>query len=300
MRLLYVPAQVVVVLLALVAPMQSRAQSFADVTVKAVQLTDNIYMLTGRGGNIGLSVGADGAYLIDDQFAPLTDKILAAVAALTDQPIRFVVNTHWHKDHTGGNENLGARGAVILAHDNVRRRLVARNFPDQAEGFVSSPSLPVITFNDVVTLHLNGESLRVFKVPAAHTDGDVIVHFTGSNVIHMGDVFFNGLYTFFDASSGGSFDGMIAALGIGLELADEETKIIPGHGPLASRRDLEAHRDRLVEIRARTLAAIEAGTSLSDFVAAKPTADLAAAYDGTYQVMRPEKFLDRVYRDLSQ
>lgn len=300
MRLLYVPAQVVVVLLALVAPMQSRAQSFADVTVKAVQLTDNIYMLTGRGGNIGLSVGADGAYLIDDQFAPLTDKILAAVAALTDQPIRFVVNTHWHKDHTGGNENLGARGAVILAHDNVRRRLVARNFPDQAEGFVSSRSLPVITFNDVVTLHLNGESLRVFKVPAAHTDGDVIVHFTGSNVIHMGDVFFNGLYTFFDASSGGSFDGMIAALGIGLELADEETKIIPGHGPLASRRDLEAHRDRLVEIRARTLAAIEAGTSLSDFVAAKPTADLAAAYDGTYQVMRPEKFLDRVYRDLSQ
>ena len=300
MRLSYGAVLGVAIFAGLVAPVQSRAQSFADVTVRAIQLSDGIYMLTGRGGNIGLSVGADGAYLIDDQFAPLTEKILAAVAAITDQPIRFVINTHWHQDHTGGNENLGNRGAVILAHDHVRRRLLARNFPDQSDSFVSSPSLPVITFNDVVTLHLNGESVRIFKVPAAHTDGDVIVHFTGSNVIHMGDLFFNGLYTFFDRSSGGSFDGMIAALSIGLELADEETRIIPGHGPLATRRDLEAHRDRMVEIRARTLAAIEAGTSVKDFIAAEPTADLAAAYDGTYQVMKPEKFLEIVYQDLSQ
>lgn len=283
-----------------VAPVQSRAQSFADVTVRAIQLSDGIYMLTGRGGNIGLSVGADGAYLIDDQFAPLTEKILAAVAAITDQPIRYVVNTHWHQDHTGGNENLGNRGAVILAHDNVRRHLLSRNHPGNSGQFVSSPELPVITFNDTVTLHLNEESVHIFKVPAAHTDGDVIVHFTGSNVIHMGDLFFNGLYTFFDRSSGGSFDGMIAALGIGLELADEETRIIPGHGPLATRQDLEAHRDRMVEIRTRTLAAIEAGTSVKDFIAAEPTADLAAAYDGTYQVMKPDRFLDMVYRDLSQ
>ena len=277
----------------------AQAQNFDAVEMRVLPVQGAVSMITGRGGNIGLFVGPDGVVLIDDQFAPLTEKLLAAVAGVTEQPVAFVINTHWHADHTGGNENLGEAGALIVAHDNVRRRLVWRHFAEQAEGFVSAPALPVVTFSEGVTFHLNGEAVRVFKVAPGHTDGDAIVHFTGSDVIHMGDIFFNGLYTFFDRSSGGRFDGMIAGLEQGLALAGPDTKIIPGHGALAGRAELAAHKERMIEIRRRAQAAIEQGVSKADFIAAKPTADLAEAYNGPYQVMPPERFLALVYDDLS-
>ena len=281
-------------------------QNWDAVEIEAIPLSDGVTMLTGRGGNMGLSVGADGVLLVDDQFAPLSDKIMTAIGAITDRPVDVLLNTHWHGDHTGGNANFRAAGALIFAHDNVRETMLKRGFSAQAaEGaFVSAPELPLVTFSDDLTFHFNGEAIRVIKVPAenagAHTDGDVIVHFTGSDVLHMGDVFFNGLYTFFDPVSGGRFDGMIEALALGLELAGPETRIIPGHGALASRADLEDHHARLVEIRDRTLAAIAAGQSKADFIASQPTADLAAAYQGSYQVMKPDRFLDFVYKDLAR
>jgi len=280
-------------------------QNWDAVEIEATALSDSVTMLTGRGGNMGLSAGADGVLLVDDQFDPLSEKIMAAIGAITDRPVDVLLNTHWHGDHTGGNANFQAMGALVFVHDNVRAALLKRHFTEQATegGFVSAPELPVVTFSDGLTFHMNGETIRVIKVPVdgsdAHTDGDVIVHFTGSDVLHLGDVFFNGLYSFFDASSGGRFDGMIAALAVGLELAGPETRIIPGHGPLATRADLTEHHDRLVEIRERTLAAIAAGQSKADFIAGNPTADLAAAFEGSYEVMKADRFLDLVYEDLA-
>ncbi len=281
-------------------------QNWDAVEIAAIPLSDSVIMLSGRGGNMGLSVGADGVLLVDDQFAPLSDKIATAIANISDRPVDLVLNTHWHGDHTGGNANFRAAGALVFAHDKVRETLLKRNFAKQAaEGaYVAAPELPVVTFSDGLTFHFNGETIRVLKVPAeasgAHTDGDVIVHFTGSDVLHMGDVFFNGLYTFFDPASGGRFEGMIEALALGLALAGPETRIIPGHGGLASRADMAAHHARLVAIRDRAEAAIAAGTSKQDFIASDPTADLAAAYRGSYQVMKPEKFLALVYDDLAR
>ena len=285
---------------ALVSTFPAQAQQdFAKVEVKATRLSDTVYMLTGRGGNLGLSVGPNAAVLVDNQFGKLTDKIAAKIREITDKRVNFVINTHWHPDHTGGNTNFARAGALIVAHDNVRREMISRHFKHLAGQHVPSPSLPIVTFGDDMTLHLNGESVRVFHVAPAHTDGDAIVHFTGSNVLHMGDTFFNGLYTFSDRASGGTFDGMIDALARGLALADDETKIIPGHGPLAGKADLEAHYERMVEIRRRVLDALAAGMTKQAFVESDPTADLRKAYAGSYQVMKPERFLDIVYTDLA-
>lgn len=278
----------------------ARSQDWQAVEVKTVPVTDGIFMLQGRGGNIGVSVGADGVFLIDDQFAPLTEKIIAAVRALSDRPIRFLLNTHWHGDHTGGNENLGKAGVVIVAHHKVRDRLVKKIAQSGQSKVEENAGLPVLTFGRDVTFHLNGEAIRVTKMPPAHTDGDSIVHFPEANVIHMGDIYFNGLNTFFDASSGGRFSGMIAAIEQALDLSDERTKIIPGHGALSNRAELADHLERLKMVRERTLAAIAAGQGLADFVATRPTADLEAAFGGTYQVMDSEKFLGIVYTDLKK
>ncbi|MCP4249053.1 MAG: MBL fold metallo-hydrolase, partial [bacterium] len=207
------------------------AQDLEDVEIETTKVAENLYMLVGAGGNIGLSVGPDGAFLIDDQFAPLTEKITAAIKAVTEAPIRFVVNTHWHFDHTGGNENLGKAGAVIVAHENVRRRMSTEQFIAAFDRRVpASPpgALPVITFADAVTFHLNGDELHVFHVAPAHTDGDSIVHFRKANVLHLGDTFFDGMYPFIDVSAGGSIAGMIEAVDRALKLCDDKTKIIPG------------------------------------------------------------------------
>jgi cyclase len=266
-------------------PALAQQQDFSKVEVKAQKLSEGVYMLTGSGGNIGLSVGKDGCYVIDDQYAPLTDKILAAVKAISPAPVRFVVNTHWHGDHTGGNENMGKTGALLVAHENVRRRMSTEQFSAAFGGkTAASPeaALPVVTFADAVTFHWNGDEIRVYHVPPAHTDGDAVIHFAKADVVHMGDVFFNGGYPFIDTSSGGRIDGYIAAADRVLAGITEKTQIIPGHGPLGTKADLQAFRDMLKVARDRIAKLKAEGKSRVEVVAAKPTADYDAKWGGGF------------------
>jgi glyoxylase-like metal-dependent hydrolase (beta-lactamase superfamily II) len=205
--------------LLLVAAPPAAGQDWDAVEIEAQEVADGVYMLTGRGGNLGLFVGEDGVFLIDDQYAPLTDKILAAIGQITTEPVRFVFNTHWHGDHTGGNENLGDAGALLVAHENVRARLSVDQLLERVGRPVSEQpaapegAWPVVTFTEDVTFHLNGDELHAFHVEHAHTDGDAIVHFRNANVVHMGDTFFLGRFPFIDTATGGSIDGLIAAAG---------------------------------------------------------------------------------------
>ena len=188
----------------LVATPLAAQRDFSGVEIRTIPVADGVYMLMGSGGNIGLSVGEDGPFVVDDQFAGLTEKILAAIAAVSDGSVRFVLNTHWHGDHTGGNENLGKAGAMIVAHENVRKRMNPDEFLEVMERSQQAPpdALPVVTFSDAVTFYWNGEEIRAFHVEHAHTDGDAIIHFVNANVIHMGDTFFNGIFPFIDFASG--------------------------------------------------------------------------------------------------
>ncbi len=268
------------------------ADEYSDVEIKTVELGNGIYMLTGKGGNIGVSVGEDGVFMIDDQFAPLTKKIKAAVASISDKPLRFVINTHWHFDHTGGNENLGKEGVVIVAHDNVRERMSKDNFIAAFNKQVpASPkvALPVITFNDAVTFHLNGLEINVSHQSNAHTDGDSMVFFNTANVIHMGDTFFNGFYPFIDAATKGSVNGMIEAADRVLAIADDNTKIIPGHGPLGDKKALAKYRDMLVTVRDRMQKLIGRGKTLEEIIALNPNADVDTVWGNGF--LDPEAFL---------
>ncbi len=269
--------------------------------IQTVPVQANVYMLTGEGGNIGLCTGEDGPLLIDDQFARMTDGIQAAVKSLTDRPLRFVINTHWHGDHTGGNENLRKAGAIIVAHENVRRRMSSEQFLaafNQRVPAAPATALPVVTFSDSVTFHWNGEDLRIFHVQAAHTDGDAIVHFTRANVVHMGDVYFNGMYPFIDVSTGGTISGMVEAVDLVLQQVNPETKFIPGHGALSGIAELRSYREMLaaVEIRVRTL--LEQGKSKEAVIAARPTADYDAKWGSGF--IKPDAWVAIVYDGLAQ
>jgi glyoxylase-like metal-dependent hydrolase (beta-lactamase superfamily II) len=279
----------------------SAQQDFSKVEVTSEKLAEGVYMLQGAGGNIGLSVGADAAFLIDDQYAPLTPKIRAAVAALTTKPVKFVLNTHWHGDHSGGNKDFGEAGTLIVAHENVRKRMSTEQFIE-AFGMKTPPSdpaaLPVVTFADSVTFHLNGDEIYAFHVAPAHTDGDTVVQFRKANVLHGGDTFFNGMYPFIDLSTGGSVNGMIAAADRMLALAGDGTKIIPGHGPLATKADLKAYRDMLATARDRVSALVKAGKTLEQATAAKPLADLDAKWGQGF--LKADPFVSILYKDLSR
>ncbi len=256
-------------------------RDFSQVEIKPELVRDGVYMLTGAGGNIGLSVGSDGAFMIDDQFAPLTDKIAAAVAKLSTEPVKFLINTHWHFDHTGGNENFGKAGAIIVAHENVRKAMSSDQFLEAFKQRVpASPpkALPVVTFAESLTFHWNGDEIRVLHVSPAHTDGDSVIHFKRANVVHTGDIYFNGMYPFIDTDHGGSLEGMIGAADRVLALCAEDTKIIPGHGPLSGVAELKAYRAMLIAARDAIAPLVKAGKSREEIVAAKPTRDLDAKW----------------------
>lgn len=277
----------------------ARAQQpdFSKVTIKSTKLADGMYMLEGQGGNIGVSVGDDGIIVIDNQFAPLTPKIQEAISKISPKPIKFVLNTHWHGDHTGGNENMAAAGAVIIAHDNVRKRMSTDQFLELMKRKVpASPAkaLPVVTFTTDITLHLNGEDIHVLHVGPAHTDGDSIVVFSKSKVVHMGDCYMTISYPFTDLSSGGNFDGFIAVADKALGVADNTSKIIPGHGPLSNKAELKAWRDMLAEIRASVKKQADSGKTLEAVQKMK----LTAKWDGKWgkAFIKPDQVVEFAYK----
>lgn len=241
--------------LALMATAVLAQRDLSNVQIKTIPVSGNIHMLEGAGGNIGVSVGPDGILIVDDQFAPLAEKIEAAVAALNPGKLKFVLNTHFHGDHTGGNAYFGAKDAMILAQSNVRRRLAA-------DPKITNTALPVVTFDQSASVHFNGEEIKLISHGPGHTDGDSIIHFTRANVVHMGDQFFNGSFPFIDLRSGGNVEGYIKTVATVLQSVSPDTKIIPGHGPLATVDDLKKFHTMLVETSGAVNKAMAEGKSL--------------------------------------
>lgn len=256
---------------------------YSQVQIIPHPVRGSMYYLEGAGGNIGLSIGEDGVVMIDDQFAPLTDKILAAIRSLNDGDIRFLINTHVHPDHTGGNENLGKQGIVILARDKVRVRL-QQNAPKDA--------LPILTFTDDISIHLNGEELLIMPVPPAHTDGDSFIYFSSSDVLHAGDVFRTTGYPYIDVANGGTLQGTLDALAIAIGMSGPDTIIVPGHGVPSSREDVMVFRDMILDVMTIVKPMVERGMSYAQVEAANPT----AKYDA--QFGSPDRFLPGVYLGL--
>ncbi len=279
----------------------AQADRFDKVEIKTTQLTQNLYLLEGEGGNIAVSAGDDGVFVIDDQFAPLTQRILAAIKKISDKPVRFVINTHWHFDHTGGNENFGKGGAVIVAHDNVYKRMAVKTpieFFKSSYGPAPHAALPALTFKDTATFHLNGDEATALHIPNAHTDGDAIIHFRNANVVHMGDTYFNGLYPFIDNGTGGSVKGMIAAADRALAITDDTSKIIPGHGPLSNKAELKAYRAMLAKVYANVKTLVKARKTLAQAIAAKPSKDYDAQWGNGF--LKPDQFVEIVYTSVAQ
>lgn len=277
--------------LALAANVQAQGD---NISFKSTELGPGLYMLQGEGGfaggNLGLLTGEDGIVLIDDGLEPLADKVLAAVGDLAGRPVDFVINTHVHGDHIGGNAKLHRHGARIVAHDNILERMLDSNAAEDA--------LPELTFSDEMTFHLNGHRAQVVHIEHAHTDGDSIIHFREANVIHTGDTLFNGMFPFIDLDSGGSLDGFIAAQNRVIELARDDTRIIPGHGPLASRGDVIAARDMLVDAKARIGKLVDDGLSQDEVLAANPLADYHD--DWNWNFITTERMTEAIYRALTE
>ncbi|WP_103069941.1 MBL fold metallo-hydrolase [Aquimarina sediminis] len=244
-----------------------------EVKISIDPLSENIYMLTGQGGNIGVFKNEKGLFIIDDQFARLSNQILSKLKTISDQPVSMVINTHYHGDHTGGNENMANKGATIFAQKNVRSRMKKNQ---KEKGAINPVSLPVITFNEGLQLYFNNENVKAFHVHNAHTDGDAIIYFVNGNVLHMGDTFFNGRYPYIDLKSGGSIKGYIKASEKALLIANDDTKIIPGHGKLATKKDLETFSRMLKEITAAIQKEIDAGKSEGNII---KNTTLTATYD---------------------
>ena len=275
-------------------------RDFSKVEIKAEQVADNIYMLTGSGGNIGVVVGDDGVFMIDSQYGPLSEKIAAAVGKLSSQPIKYVFNTHWHGDHTGGNENFGKKGAIIVAHENVKNRMSTEQIrpfrkPTSAAAEIAQP---VITFKNNMKFHLNGEDILIYHFHSGHTDGDAFVYFPKSNVLHMGDNFFKGRFPYIDLGLGGSVEGALKNINEALFLVDSETKIIPGHGALANKKDLMEYRDVITITRDRVKKAIAKGMTLEEIKASNVTKEYDEEWGSGF--INPEKFAEILYSDLTK
>ena len=267
-------------------------RNFDDIEIVPHRVAGNIYYLEGSGGNIGLSIGEDGVIMIDDQFAQLTEKIVSAIRELSGQEIRFLINTHIHGDHTGGNENFGAMGVMILAQDRVRLRLAEGLGGGQAAPY-PEVALPVLTYSDAITLNINGEEVHAFSVPPAHTDGDSFVHFRTSDVLHLGDVFRTTGFPFIDVSNGGTVQGTLEALEIAIRLAGPSTTIIPGHGGLSTRDDVTEFRDMILTVTERVSRLISQNRTLDQVFSAGVTADFENKWGN------PERFLTGLYQDLA-
>lgn len=268
-----------------------------DVKIATTELAPGIYLLTGRGGNVGLTVGEDGAAIIDDQFADMAPKIRAAVAMLTDQPVRFVINTHLHGDHTGGNDAFAKAGAVIIAQENVRKRLGTPQInPSTSQPIAprARAALPVVTFADSATLHFNDDDLEFRHLPNAHTETDIIVRFRKANIVHMGDLFTGG-FPFIDGNTGGTLDGLIKAHEAVLPTLDEHTRLIRGHGPLGDKAELQAYHDMLAVVRDRIAKLVRAGRSQEDVIAARPTREFEEQYGGAS--FNAAQWIGRAYVD---
>jgi cyclase len=274
------------------------SQDFSKVQIRTTKVAENIYMLTGAGGNIGVSAGADGILLIDSQFAQLHDKIMAALAAIAPGPVRFLCNTNWHYDHVSGNEPFAKAGAVIIAQEIARHRMLTEQ--THADLGITLPpypaaALPAVTCSESLTIHFNGDEIQVVHIPGAHSDTDLLFHFKKANVIHSGDLVFSGFYPYIDVAHGGSINGVILAVEQILGMGDAATRLIPGHGPLLNRADLEPYRDMLVQVRNRVAALLNDGKNKEEILAAKPTADL----DGRWQGSIPAAmFITLVYESL--
>lgn len=281
----YLKHTMLVLLLLLVLPVSGFAQrDFSEVEVVPHHVSGNYYYLEGAGGNIGVSIGDDGVIMIDDQFAPLTDRILAAIRTLSDAPIRFVINTHVHGDHTGGNENLGNMGLLILARDEVRVRL-AEQMPEAA--------LPVLTYSESISIHLNDDEVTTIPAPPSHTDGDSYIYFRNADVIHAGDVFRTVAFPVIDRNNGGTLNGTIDALAILIGMSGPDTKIVPGHGAVSTRQDVMEFRDMVLDVKARVESLVAQGMSYEQVAAARPTAPYEARWGD------PERFLTAVYAELA-
>ncbi len=273
-------------------------QDMSKIEIQTQSVGPQVWMLKGAGGNIGVFAGPDGVVLIDDQFAPLSDKIKAAVAKISDKPIRFVLNTHWHGDHSGGNENFAKSGATIIAQDHSRARMMVK-YSNPVFGWSADPSpaaaLPILTFNDSLTFHLNGEDVVCFFVPNAHTDGDVVVWFPKENILHAGDVLFTHQYPIIDVGTGGSVVGMAAGLERILRIMGPDTKVISGHSPVATKAEVQAAHDMLVDVHERMAKLMKKKETLEQIQAEKPLADLEDAWGKGYvkaDVMLKTAFID--------
>ena len=268
--------------------------------IRTTKLTDKLYVLDGAGGNVAVFVWDDGVLLVDDKLASTSAQVEAAVGAITPKPIRFVVNTHWHPDHRGGNAALAGGGAVIVAHENVRRRMSVGGFVAVfGRNSAASPpqALPIVTFTRDVTFHLGGEEISVVHVEPAHTDGDSFVRFRTANALHMGDCYLNGSYPVIDYSNGGSYTGTIVAADAALAMADGATRIIPGHGPVSSERELRDWRDMLVAILGAVKHAVSSGKNLQQVKRERPTREWDADFPTSF--VTSDHVVEEAYREVT-
>ena len=281
---------IITILLLSSAQIAVAQQDWDAIEMTVHPIAGNVSYIQGSGGNIGLFTGDDGVFLIDDQYAPLTDKIVAAIRTVSSEPIRFLVNTHMHPDHTGGNENFGKMGTAIFGHDNVRKQMAISDYAEEP---------PLITFSEDMSFHINGETVHVFKTPNAHTNGDVYIKFESSNVIHTGDVYRTTSYPYIDSNNGGSFLGTIKAYDLLIEVSDADTKIVPGHGVVSNVADVRAFRDMMLVIRDRVAAAIRDGKSLEEAQAAGLTKEYDERWDSGRRIGSAATLIESVYADMA-
>jgi len=267
-----------------------------EVKITTEKLTDRVYVLKGQGGNIGLFIGDDCVFMIDDQFAPLSKKIQAAIKTITDKPVTYLINTHWHGDHTGGNANFQKEGAIIVSHENVRKRMSVDQIV-RGEKRLASPeeALPVITFSEDMQFYMNEEPILITHVHNAHTDGDVLVYFVNSNVLHVGDAYFQGKFPYIDIDSGGSIDGYIKGIKTIMRITDTTTKIIPGHGKVTTKEELKEYLEMLEDLKTQIFKEIEKGASLKDV---KNNAKITEKYKGYNGWITEDKIKEAIYKSL--